>query len=83
MIVLLWGMVLALLAPMAVMIRPVPAWDRLAAFASVSTKVAMIILVVAVIREERMLALVGAITLSAGNAGMMLMAHLLGEVERT
>jgi multicomponent Na+:H+ antiporter subunit F len=36
---------------------------------------------VAVIRDERMLALVGAIALSAGNAGMMLLAHLLREVE--
>ena len=81
MTLLLWGMVLAQLVPITVMVRPIPAWDRLAAFASVSTKVAMIILVVAVIRDERMLALVGAIALSAGNAGMMLLAHLLREVE--
>ena len=46
MTLLLWGMVLALLVPITVMVRPIPAWDRLAAFASVSTKVVMIILVV-------------------------------------
>jgi len=39
-------------------------------------------LVVAVLRGDWMLALVGAISLSAGNAGMLLLANLLREVER-
>ena len=36
----------------------------------------------AVLRGDWMLALVGAISLSAGNAGMLLLANLLREVER-
>jgi multicomponent Na+:H+ antiporter subunit F len=82
MILLLWGMVLALLIPLAVVCRPCTVWDRLAAFGSIATKVALIVLVVAVLRADAMLGLVGAISLSAGNAGMLLLANLLREVER-
>jgi ERCC4-type nuclease len=35
MTVLLWGMVLALLIPLAVVCRPCTVWDRLAAFGSI------------------------------------------------
>ena len=82
MTVLLWGMVLALLIPLAVVCRPCTVWDRLAAFGSISAKVSLIVLVVAVMRADWMLGLVGAISLSAGNAGMLLLANLLREVER-
>jgi multicomponent Na+:H+ antiporter subunit F len=37
---------------------------------------------VSVMRDDRMLGLVGAIALSAGNAGMLLLANLLRGVER-
>ncbi|MCP9820772.1 hypothetical protein KBZ18_14900 [Synechococcus sp. Cruz-9H2] len=82
MTVLLWGMVLALLIPIAVACRPTNVWHRLAAFSSVSSKVALIILVVSVGRGDWMLGLVGVIVLSAGNAGLLLLANLLREVER-
>lgn len=81
MTILLWGMVLALLIPIAVVCRPSHVWDRLAAFGSISSKVALIILVVAVLRGDWMLGLVGGIALSAGNAGMLLLANLLRETE--
>ena len=82
MTLLLWGMVLALLIPIAVVCRPCSVWDRMAAFGSIASKVALITMVVAVLRGDMMLALVGAISLSAGNAGMLLLANLLREVER-
>ncbi len=82
MTVLLWGMVLALLIPIAVACRPTDVWHRLAAFASVSTKVALIILVVSAVRGDRMLGLAGVIVLSAGNAGLLLLANLLRGTER-
>lgn len=82
MTVLLWGMVLALLIPLAVVCRPCTVWDRLAAFGSIASKVALIVLMVAVLRSDWMLGLVGAISLSAGNAGILLLANLLREVER-
>ncbi|PWL23157.1 MAG: hypothetical protein DCO99_04100 [Synechococcus sp. XM-24] len=81
MTVLLWGMVLALLIPIAVVLRPCGVWDRMAAFSSIASKVALITMVVGVLRGDWMLGLVGAISLSAGNAGMLLLANLLREVE--
>ena len=62
--------------------RPCSVWDRLAAFSSIASKVALIIMVVGVLRNDWMLGLVGAISLSAGNSGMLLLANLLREVER-
>ncbi len=81
MTVLIWGMLLALLIPIAVVCRPCSVWDRLAAFGSIASKVSLIILVVSVLRNDWMLGLVGAISLSAGNAGMLLLANLLREAE--
>jgi multicomponent Na+:H+ antiporter subunit F len=54
----------------------------MAAFSSIASKVALIIMVVGVLRNDWMLGLVGAISLSAGNSGMLLLANLLREVER-
>ncbi|MCT0223834.1 hypothetical protein [Synechococcus sp. CS-1328] len=79
MTVLLWGMVLALVIPIAVACRQQDVWHRLAAFSSIASKVALIILVVSVVRSDWMLGLVGVIVLSAGNAGMLLLANLLRE----
>lgn len=82
MTVLLWGMVLALPIPIVQVCRPCSVWERMAALSSISSKVALIILVVAVVRSDWMIGLVGAITLSAGNAGILLLANVLREVER-
>lgn len=81
MTLLLWGMVMALLIPIALLCRNGSVWHRLAAFGSIGTKVAMLALVVAVMRGDRMIALVGALMLSAGDAGMLLLARLLEERE--
>ncbi len=77
-----WGMVLALMIPIALLCRPCSTWERLAAFGSISTKVALLALMVAVMRGDRMLALVGTLMISAGDAGMLLLARLLEEHEQ-
>lgn len=82
MTILLWGMVLALLIPIAQVCRPCSVWERMAALSSIASKVSLIILVVAVIRSDWMIGLVGAIALSTGNAGILLLANVLREVER-
>lgn len=81
MTLMLWGMVIALLIPITLLCRNASAWERLAAFGSIGTKVAMLALVVAVMRGDRMIALVGALMLSAGDAGMLLLARLLEDRE--
>lgn len=77
MIPLLYGMVLALLPPIAVVCRRTDVWHLLAAFTSLSTKVAVLMLMVSVVRDDWMIGLVGVIILSVGNAGLMLLANLL------
>jgi multicomponent Na+:H+ antiporter subunit F len=75
------GMVLALLIPIAVACRSRDLWHRLAALASLSTKVALVMLVVAVVRGDPMPALVSVLILSVGNAGILLIANLLRQRE--
>lgn len=79
---LLDGMVAALLIPIAVACRTRELWHRMAALASLSTKVALMMLVVSVVREDPMPGLVGVLVLSIGNAGILLIANLLREREQ-
>jgi multicomponent Na+:H+ antiporter subunit F len=76
------GMLVALLIPIAVACRTRELWHRLAALASLSTKVALVMLVVSVVRNDPMPALVGVLVLSIGNAGILLIANLLREREQ-
>lgn len=81
MTLLLSGMVLALLLEILVVCGRTDVWHRLAAFASLSTKVAMVMLVVSVVRDDWMVGLVGVIVLSVGNGAVMLLANLLRGVD--
>ncbi|CAK6691416.1 hypothetical protein VB734_08745 [Synechococcus sp. BA-124 BA4] len=81
MTLLVYLMVLALLMPVFVVLRKPDLWHRLAAFASISTKVSILMLVFDVVRGDRMIGVVGVIVLSVGNAGVMLLANLLRELD--
>ena len=74
------GMVLALVLPIVVACRRSDGWHRLAALASISTKVALLML--SVVRDDWMVGLVGVIVLSVGNAAVMLLANLLRGTDR-
>ncbi|MEM6451910.1 MAG: hypothetical protein AAF703_16540 [Cyanobacteria bacterium P01_D01_bin.105] len=52
-------------------------WSKMLAFASVSTKTSVMILVISVWRDDWMVGLVGVLILSVGNAAIMLLAHTL------
>ncbi|MEN9216905.1 MAG: hypothetical protein Q6K90_06245 [Gloeomargarita sp. HHBFW_bins_162] len=75
--VVLWGMIGAFLLPLYHTARRGDIWETMLALSSVATKSSLIMLVVSVIRDDWMMGLVGVITLSVGNAGFMLLAHLL------
>lgn len=47
------------------------------ALASISSKTAIIVLVVSVLRDDWMIGVVAAIILSVGNAGFMLLANVI------
>lgn len=70
-------MIAALLIPIYEACQDEDIWQKMLAFASISTKTSMMILVVSVIRDDWMIGLVGVLILSLGNASLMLLAHIL------
>lgn len=73
-------MILALLIPMYEVWKDDDIWQTMLAFASISTKAAIIALAISVWRDDWMIGVVAAIILSVGNAGLMLLAHIIKRV---
>ena len=71
------AMILALLIPIYEAWEDDDIWQKMLAFASIATKTSIMILVVAILRDDWMIGVVGVIILSVGNAGLMLLAHVL------
>lgn len=81
--IVLMAMIVALLIPIYEAWKSDDTWQKMLAFGSISSKVAIMILVVSVLRDDWMIGVVAAIILSVGNAGLILLAHILrrlGEV---
>lgn len=74
---LLMAMILALLIPLYEAWRNDDIWQKMLAFASAATKASVMILVVSVLRDDWMIGVVGVLILSVGNAGLMLLAHVI------
>ncbi len=55
-------------------------WQRMLAFASISTKTSIMILLVSILRDDWMIGVVGVLILSVGNAALMLLAHIIRRV---
>ncbi|AFY67730.1 hypothetical protein [Geitlerinema sp. PCC 7407] len=79
---ILIAMILALLIPIFEAWRNQDIWQKMLAFSSVATKTSMMILVVSVLRDDWMIGVVGVIILSVGNAGLMLLAHLIKRLNK-
>ncbi|MDG2990515.1 hypothetical protein L3556_06145 [Candidatus Synechococcus calcipolaris G9] len=77
MIGFLIAMLIILLIPLYEAWKSEDVWQKMLAFASISTKTSIMILIVAVIRDDGMLGVVGVIILSVGNAALMLLAHVI------
>jgi multicomponent Na+:H+ antiporter subunit F len=71
------AMILALLIPLYQAWKDEDIWQTMLALSSVSSKSAVMILLVSVLRDDWMIGVVGVIILSVGNAGFMLLAHIL------
>lgn len=74
---ILIAMILALLIPIYEAWQDDNIWQKMLAFASIATKTSIMILVVSVLRDDWMIGVVGVIILSVGNAGLMLLAHII------
>jgi multicomponent Na+:H+ antiporter subunit F len=77
----LMAMILALLIPLYAISRDEETWQMMLSLSSVSTKAAVMILLVSVLRDDWMIGVVGVIILTVGNAGFMLLAHILKRIE--
>lgn len=75
--ILLGMMILALMIPIYEAWQDEDIWQKLLAFSSIATKTSIMILVVAVLRDDWMIGVVGVIILSVGNAALMLLAQLI------
>ena len=71
------AMVLGLLIPIYAAWRGKDIWQKMLAFASIATKTSIIMLIISVLRDDWSIGVVAVIILSVGEAGLMLLAHLL------
>jgi multicomponent Na+:H+ antiporter subunit F len=76
----LMTMIVALLIPLYEVWQDEDIWQKMLAFSSIATKTSVMILVVSVLRDDWMIGVVGVIILSVGNAGLMLLAHLIKRI---
>ncbi|MDJ0647597.1 MAG: hypothetical protein QNJ60_02730 [Xenococcaceae cyanobacterium MO_188.B19] len=80
---ILIAMILALLIPMYEACRNDNIWQQMLAFGSIATKTSIIMLFISVLRDDWMIGVISVIILSVGNAGLMLLAHLIKGLNQT
>ncbi len=80
---ILIAMILALLIPMYEACRNDDVWQQMLAFGSIATKTSIIMLFISVLRDDWMIGVISVIILSVGNAGLMLLAHLIKGLNQT
>ncbi len=78
---ILIAMIITLLIPLYTGFYHDEIWEKMLAFATISCKTAMMILVISVLRDDWMIGVVAIIVLSVGNAGLMLLAHLIKRLD--
>ncbi|MGB3533640.1 MAG: hypothetical protein WBA13_08980 [Microcoleaceae cyanobacterium] len=78
--VMLIAMILALLIPIYEACQDEDIWQKMLAFASIATKTSIIMLFISVLRDDWSIGVVAVIILSVGNAGLMLLAHLIKQI---
>lgn len=76
----LMAMIFALLIPIYSALKDDDIWEKMLAFSSIATKTSIMILVISVLRDDWMVGVAGVIILSVGNAGMMLLAHVIKRI---
>lgn len=74
---ILIAMIFALLIPIYEAWQDDDIWQKMLAFASIATKTSIMMLFISVLRDDWSIGVVSVIILSVGNAGLMLMAHLI------
>ena len=79
---ILIAMILALLIPIYEAWHNDNIWQKMLAVASIASKTSIIMLFISVLRDDWSIGVVAVIILSVGNAGLMLMAHLIKRLNK-
>ena len=79
---ILIAMILALLIPIYEAWQDDNIWQKMLAFASIATKTSIMMLFISVLRDDWSIGVVAVIVLSVGNAGLMLLAHLIKQLNQ-
>ena len=79
---ILIAMILALLIPIYEAWHNDDIWQTMLAVASIASKTSIIMLFISVLRDDWSIGVVAVIILSVGNAGLMLMAHLIKRLNK-
>jgi len=79
---ILIAMIAALLIPIYEACQDQDIWQKMLAFASIATKTSIMMLFVSVLRDDWWIGVVAVIILSVGNAGLMLLAHLIKRLDK-
>ncbi len=74
---ILIAMILALLIPIYKAWQDDDVWQKMLAFASIATKTSIMMLFISVLRDDWSIGVAAVIILSVGEAGLMLLAHLI------
>lgn len=77
---ILIAMILALLIPIYEAWQDSDIWQKILAFASIATKTSIMMLFISVLRDDWSIGVVAVIILSVGEAGLMLLAHLIKQL---
>ncbi|GAB4343673.1 MAG: hypothetical protein Fur0042_06890 [Cyanophyceae cyanobacterium] len=80
---ILGTMVLAILICMYAGCQNQDVWQKMLAFASLSTKTSVAIILISVLQDDWFIGMVGSIILSVGNASLMLLAQVLKRLNQT
>lgn len=80
---ILISMILALLIPIYAACQNSDIWQKILAFASIATKTSIMMLIISVERDDWSIGVVAVIILSMGEAGLMLIAHLIKRLNQT
>jgi len=79
---ILIAMIAALLIPIYEACQDQDIWQKMLAFASIATKTSIMMLFVSELRDDWWIGVVAVIILSVGNAGLMLLAHLIKRLDK-
>lgn len=74
-------MLISILIPVVHSTRKVSIWERMLCYTSISTRVAIILILFSRFNHDLMIGVVAVVVLSVGNSGLLLLANLFKAME--